>query len=293
MPRRDRQSELTSLEVVEEAFPAPASDEIAVRVTASVLDPLSLNESTRADLPEVAFAGVISDVGPATPKAVGVGQDVIGIGPMADLVGLSRSEVWFLPADSHLSPQQAAVLPYLCSFLHVLRTVRIEPEARILITGHPVIRHLSEQLLSVLLPEISATQISLEAGHEIATEMDRPFDVLVHGVTDPLDLQLSLSALREDGEAFLLVPPGRHVLPLDFYPHIHRSCLRLLVRRVGNPCRPASCPEPGHPLLSQLFEQERIDVDPVLSPVSNAAQLASLPLEEIIRSEKLLAVAWP
>jgi hypothetical protein len=90
-----------------------------------------------------------------------------------------------------------------------------------------------------------------------------------------------------------LVPPGRHVLALDFYPHVHRSCLRVLARRVGKPCRPVSCPDLGHPLLLQLLQQEGVDLNPILLHVSNSSEVARLPLERINRSEKLLAVTWP
>jgi hypothetical protein len=290
---RPRDLEVNSWEVVEEAYLAPAPDEIAVRVAAALLDPLSVAASTGTGLPEVSFSGIISEVGAAVPERLRPGQTVIGIGPPADLITLRSSEVQSLPSDSHLSPQQAAAVPYLCSFLDVLRAMPIKPEDRILITGQAIIRHLSEQFLKALLPGTATAQINSRSSHDIGTERDGSFDVLVHGVTDPLDLDLSLSALDEDGQALLLVPPGSHVLELDFYPHVHRSCLRLLTRRVGSPCRPASCPDPGHQLLSRLLEQESIDIDPLLSYVSDSSQLASLPLEGVNRSEKLLAITWP
>jgi hypothetical protein len=281
------------LEVVEEAFPALRHDEIAVRVAVALLDPSSFPPCTRAVSPEVSFSGVISEVGAAVPKRLSLGQTVIGIGPLADFLSLPSSEVRCLPDNSHLNPHQEAAIPYLCSFLHVLRTSQIKPEDRILITGQAVIRHLSEQLLKVLFPDTSITRINLPSGHDVAREAGRAFDVLVHGVTDPLDLQSGLAALVEHGQALLLVPPGRHVLALDFYPNVHRSCLRLLARKVGKPCRRVSCPDPGHPLLLQLLEQESVDLNPILLHVSNSSEVARLPLERINRSEKLLAVTWP
>jgi hypothetical protein len=280
------------MEVVDEAFPPLASDEIAVRVALSLLDPSSLTASEGGDSPEVSFAGVISEVGPAISDRARVGQPAIGVGPLADLISLPEREVRCVLADFDLSVEQAVTIPYLCSFLHVLSTIRVKSDSRILITGQPIIRHLSVQFLKVLFPDISRTQIQALPSH-IATELDGPFDVLIHGVTDPADLQLSLSTLGEGGQAFLLVPPGRHVLPLDFYPHVHRSCLRLVIHRVGEPCRPASCPDPGHARLSQLFEEELIDVSPVLSHVSGPSELAGLSLDGVNRSQKLLAVAWP
>jgi hypothetical protein len=283
-PRRPLGPGITELELVEEAFPAPEPGELAVQVVAALLDPRSLSASANAALPEAPFAGVISEVAAGASEQPGVGRTVIGIGPLADRLSVPTREVRTLPADSHLSPQQAATLPYLCSFLDALRGLRIEPQDRVLITGQAAIQHVSRQLLRALYPQASATRIASPLGEDIGTQPDGPFDVLVHGVADALDLQLSLSALAEDGRAFLLVPPGRHVLPLDFYPDVHRSCLRLVARRVGSPCRPASCPDPGHPLLSALLEQRSLDLDPILSPVSSSSDLAGLPLEPVIRS---------
>ena len=225
---------------------APGPDEVAVRVGAAVLDPAALNGNTGADSPEAVFSGVIGKTGESVPAAVGAGQTVVGIGPLADHVTLPHSEVWCLSA-----------------------------EERILITGRPAIRELSEQVLSALLPDASAKAVSSPSGDGPTAEPHEPFDVLIHGLGEEADLQESLSLLRQDGRALLLVPPGRHVLPLDFYPNVHRSCLRLVVRR----------------LSSRLLEQETAGVDPILRRVSSPSQLASLPLEEI-KGSKLLAVAW-
>ncbi len=244
--QRGPEAELVSLELSEEAFASPEPDEVAVRVEVAVLEPLALNGETRSDAPEAILAGVITEAGSAVPKGVAAGQTVIGIGPPADHVTLPESQVWCLSA-----------------------------EERILITGQPVIRELSAQVLSALRPGASPRVVGSLSGHEPTGEPDELFDVLIHGVADPADLQESLALLRQDGRAFLLVPPGRHVLPLDFYPNVHRSCLRLFVRRVG----------------SRLLEQETIEVDPLLR-ISSPSQLAGLPLEEITGS-KLLAVAWP
>jgi hypothetical protein len=45
--------------------------------------------------------------------------------------------------------------------------------------------------------------------------------------------------------------------------------------------------------LLQLLEQKSLDVDPVLTHFSNSSHLTGLPLEEVSRSERLLAVTWP
>jgi hypothetical protein len=280
------------LELVEEASPAPASDEVSVRVGASLLDPLSLTADLAGGSPEASFSGEICDLGTAAANGFALGDTVYGVGPAADLLTLPGDELERLPADAQLSPGQAAAIPYLCSFLRVLGAIEARPQERILITGQSVIRQLSEQFVKSLLPDAPVTQIDLTPNRALPAGLDGPFDRLIHGVTDPDDLQLSLSTLREDGEAFLLVPPGPHVLALDFYPNIHRSCLRSFVRRVGDPCRPATCPDPGHPRLFQLLEQEGIDLEAVVSHVSNASDVVGLALDGGGSAEKLIALAW-
>jgi hypothetical protein len=282
---RRAEAGFASLEVAEEAFTDPGHGEVAVRVAANVLNPSS-------DAPEGTFSGVISGVGAAVPEGMLPGRVVVGIGPPADLISLPSSEVWCLPSESDLSPEHAAAIPYLCSFLQALGSIGVEPEDRILISGRPAIRHLGESFLKDLVRDASAIETNLPSSHGNGNEPDRDFDVLVHEVADPEDLQLSLSALRENGRAILLVPPGPHVMAFDFYPLVHRHCLRLFPRRVGNPCHPESCPDSGHSALLRLLEQEGIDLDPLLSRASASPGVADLSLEELDGSERLLAVTW-
>jgi hypothetical protein len=278
---------------VEETLPAVASDEVAVRVSVSMLDPHSFAPGAEATSPEASFSGLVCDIGTAPPNELAIGGTVVGVGPVADVISLPGTEVERLAANAQLKPEQAAAIPYLCSFLNVLSKVKAGPEDRILITGQSVIRHLSEQFVRALLPQAPTTQVDLAPTYELPAELDGQFDVLIHGVSDPEDLQLSLSAVREDGEAFLLVAPGSHVLALDFYPNIHRSCLRTHVRRVGSRCRPASCPNPGHSLLYRLLGEGRIDIEPLLSHVSKPSELADLQVQGSGPSDKLIAVTWP
>jgi hypothetical protein len=291
--RLPRGSEATSLEIVEKVFPVLGSDEIAVRVGVTLIDPSSFLASTTAASPAASFAGVISELGAAVSEELRLEQTAIGVGPPADLISCPRSEVLALRSDSPLNLEQAAAIPHLCPFLRALRCLEIKPTERVLITGRAVMRHVSEEFLKVLFPDTSATQLDLTSGRDIRGELGSRFDVLVHEITDTASLQLSLSALGNNGRALLLVPPGRRLVTLDFYPHVHRSCLRLFARRVGSPCHAASCPDPGHAFLAQLLEQDRMDVTSVLSHASTSSQLAGLSLEDVNRSEKLLAINWP
>lgn len=263
-----------------------------MRVSSSVLDPLSLADPNGEGLPQASFSGVVSAVVDAAADGLAVGDTVFGVGPLAEVISLPASEIERLPTDAELQPQQAAAIPYLCSFFNVLGAIEAPPAGRILITGRPVIRHISEQVLKSLQPGVTATQVDLSTRRDLPNDLEAPFEVLVHGVGDPQDLQLSLSAVAMDGEAFLLVGPGEHVLPLDFYPGIHRSCLRAPVRRVGRPCSPQSCPDPGHRLLRKGLEQGQIDIASVLAHAASAGDLADL-APGISEADRLIALTWP
>lgn len=284
-----RDPALGSLEVVEDAVPTLGAGEVAVQVTAALLDPLTFATDPS---PQGAFTGVISELGAGASKRLEVGDTVVGVGPPSDLISLPEAEVEGVPADARLDPAQAAAIPYLCSFWQALSAIEIEPRGRVLITGDPVIRHLSEQFVSALLPDAQVTQLDLASPRETVKEIEGSFDLLVHEVADPVALQLGLSALGLDGEAYLLVAPGPKVLPLDFYPNLHRSSLRAFVRRVGSPCRPASCPDPGHARLYELLESRQVDLEPVLSRATSDSKLAGLRLERGGPAQKLLAMAW-
>ncbi len=110
-------------------------------------------------------------------------------------------------------------------FVRALEEVQPEPGAEILVTGEPRIREICEQLLRERYPGVTIAHTPEES--------DGRFGLLVHGLGDSADLQTSFAALALDGQALVLVPPGEHVLELDFYPNIHRSSLRVKVRRVG------------------------------------------------------------
>jgi hypothetical protein len=110
-------------------------------------------------------------------------------------------------------------------FVQALEEVQLEPGAEILVTGEARICEICEQVLRSLHPGVKIARTP--------DGTDRRYRVLVHGLCDSADLQMSLAALELDGEALVLVPPGEHVLELDFYPNIHRSSLVVKVRRVG------------------------------------------------------------
>jgi len=284
--------EARSLELTEEAF-TPTAGEVVVRTSSSLLDPLTLADSDDEDSLEVSFSGVISALDGVASDELAVGDTVFGVGPPADFVSLPAAELERAPGGAPLEPHQAAAIPYLCSFWEALNTIAPDSSARILISGQPVVRHLAAQLVRSLLPEMSLTEADFGSIAELPSELDQPFDILIHGVGDPDDLQLSLSAVDLDGRAFLLVPPGEHVLSHDFYPSLHRSCLRSLVRRVGRPCRPASCPDPGHRALYERLAQGEIDVEPVISHAASTADLADLALGREPAAGKLVSLAWP
>jgi hypothetical protein len=114
----------------------------------------------------------------------------------------------------------------MSSIAQALESVDPQPGQRILVTGEPAIRDASVKVLRALAPGAAIAQSAGES---------EEFDLLVHGLRDEEELQRSLAALRLDGEAYVLVTPGSHVVSLDLYPHIHRSSLRVSLRRVGGP----------------------------------------------------------
>jgi hypothetical protein len=120
-----------------------------------------------------------------------------------------------------MSDADTAVLD---SFLRALGSIDPKPGERILLTGEPATREVAERAVKTLAP-----------GASIANNADgsERFDLLVHVLADAEGLQESLSALRLDGKAYVLVMPGDRVLALDLYPNIHRSSLRVMLRRVG------------------------------------------------------------
>jgi hypothetical protein len=60
----------------------------------------------------------------------------------------------------------------------------------------------------------------------------REFDLLVDTTGDPVRWRAALAQVRRLGRALLMIPPGPHILPFDFYPQVHRGSVSLIVRRV-------------------------------------------------------------
>jgi hypothetical protein len=232
------------------------NDEVAVRVSVSIPDPASPGDGEGTAAADAGFSGVISELGAGAAERLEVGDTVFGVGPVAEQAVVAETQIGRLPAGARLSDAQAAAIPYLRSFLFALGAIRPEAGDRVLITGQPVIRHLGEQFLAALLPDTPIARAHSEA--------DESLGLLVHGLTDASELQRSLSALRHDAEAYVLVPTGTHILSLDFYPHIHRSSLRVIVRRVGNPYSPEAYADPDISRLIELLERGQIDIEPVL-----------------------------
>jgi hypothetical protein len=276
-------TELGSLELVEEELQPAGPDEITVRVEVALLDPLAFSASAEGAAPEASFTGVIAEAGAEVSEGLTVGQTVIGAGPPGDLVRLPASRVRQSPDGSGMEPHRAAAMPYLSSLQEVLDEVRIEPEDRVLVSGHAAIRQMSAFLLAASGHRGSPARLTVASG----TTPEGPFDVLVHGLVDSPRLQDSLSTLRIDGRAHILVPPGSHALELDFYPHIHRSSLELLIRRVG----PAWA-NSGDGQSALVLGEGGIDIESMLVQPSDAEGLDGFSLDEVARAEKLLAVDW-
>ena len=289
-PRPGEGGQPGSLELGEGARLDPAPGEVAVDITAALLDPLALVATEGEARSSAGFCGLVAEVGPSAAEHLRVGQVVVGTGPLADAVTVPESDLDALPPNSRLSAKQAATIPYLASIERALAGFPIKPGSRVIVAGRPALRRLTAQLLTASCPDASITGLGLRASQE--TESDGRFDALIHALGDPAELDSALSALRHDGEALLLVPPGRQVLALDFYPHVHRTCVRMVARRVEAQARTATGRDAGYSRLARLLRQRRLDVEAAPFEAWDPADQRELRLAGIARAGKLLTVSW-